>query len=93
MVQESGADVTGSPSWRRLLVEQSARAAPEVAEVACAIENGRVVQRGATAESRAYENIRKCRLGLSVASWKKSSRAVTRRKRCKRRTHCKRRLD
>ena len=50
----------------------------------CAIENGRVVQRGATAESRAHENIRKCRLGLSVASWKKSSRAVTRRKRCNR---------
>lgn len=50
--------------------------------MACANENGRVVWHGAATELQAHEDIRECRLGLSVASWKKNSRFV---KHCKRR--------
>jgi len=65
-----------------LLAEQNARAALEIADDACIIENGCIVMHGAAAEMGAYEDIREFCPGLLVASQKKSFRDV---KHCKRR--------
>jgi branched-chain amino acid transport system ATP-binding protein len=65
-----------------LLVEQNARAALEIADDTCIIENGRIVMHGAAAEMRAHEDIREFSLGLSPGFEKRSFRGV---KHCKRR--------
>ncbi len=62
-------------------VEQNARAALEVADDTCIIENGRIVTHGATAEMRAHEDIREFSLGLSPGFEKRSLCGV---KHCKR---------
>ncbi|MFN6992648.1 MAG: hypothetical protein ACK4PH_00440 [Aquincola tertiaricarbonis] len=55
------------------LVEQNARAALEIADDTCIIENGRIVTHGATAEMRAHEDIREFCPGLLVASRSRAS--------------------